>query len=223
MSPCGRSGRATLESLLDEALGRLRLPVPANFRPHHDAPHSRAANFSAKQRASVTVRRTHPARRFRANGGGDRILAAHKLFANSRARSKKQICMRVRMISDQMAARGNFLHEFRTGARKFSDQEKCRAYGVAFKQFEKPRSDRRIRPIVKRESDFPRARTCAAPSGRTIPTTEPPRPRRQFPQRLPRHSTPSPARDSMCLQAAIFARPSPACQTPGNPFGEGPV
>ena len=60
------------------------------------------------------------------------------------------------MISDQMGAPGNFLHEFRAGTRKFPNQEKCRVHRVAVKQFEKPRSDRRIWPIVKRESDFPR-------------------------------------------------------------------
>jgi hypothetical protein len=78
----GRS-RDARESL-DQTLGRLRLPVPANLRPHHDAPHSRAANFSVQQRVSVTVRRPHPARRFHVSGS-DRILAARELVANSRA------------------------------------------------------------------------------------------------------------------------------------------
>src|ERR1700686_1828151 len=60
----------------DQAIGPLRLPVPANFRPHHYAANSRAANFSAQQRASVTVRRPPPARRFRARGRSARVLAA---------------------------------------------------------------------------------------------------------------------------------------------------
>jgi hypothetical protein len=49
---------------LDQTLWGLRFPVPATFRPHHDAADSGAANFSKKQRATVTVRRAHPARRF---------------------------------------------------------------------------------------------------------------------------------------------------------------
>jgi hypothetical protein len=89
----------------DQTLRRLRLPVPANFRPHDDASHSRAANFFAKQRVPVAVRRAHPARRFGMDGGGDGILASRQLAANSRARQEKQIGMRVRMISEQMAAR----------------------------------------------------------------------------------------------------------------------
>ena len=194
---------------LDQSLRRLRFPVPANFRPHHDALHSRAANFSAQQRIPVPVRRTHPARRLRVSGGGNRVLAARELVANSRARLKKQICMCVRMISEQVAARGNFLHEFRAGTRKFSDQKKCRAHGIAVKQFEKPRSDRRIRPIVKRERDFPR--------GGCVPQ----RRAEQFRRRSDRApggnsrsgrratSTQSPAKDSIGLQAVIFARPRP--------------
>jgi hypothetical protein len=41
------------------------------------------------------------------------------------------------MISDQMATHGNFLHEFRAGAREFPNQEKCRADGMAVKQLQK--------------------------------------------------------------------------------------
>ena len=198
----------------DQALGRLRLPVPANFRPHHDAPHSRAANFSAQQRAAVAVRRPHPARRFRASGCGDRVLAPRQLIANSRARLKEQICVRVRVIAEQMAARGNFLHEFRTCPREFSNQEKCRAHGVAIEQFEKARSDGRIRSVVKGESDFSRE-MCAAPWGRTIPRTARQLPTRQFPRRPPRRSTRSPARDSIRLQAVYFRTPRPGMPAAG--------
>ena len=140
----------------DQAPWRLRFPVPADFRPHYDALHSRAANFSAEHCAPVTVRRAHPARRFAAGGGGNGVLATLEFAANSGARLKNQIGVCVRMISDQMAARGNFLHEFGTGARKFPDQEKCRKRGLAAKHFEKTRRNRRIRPIVKCESDFAR-------------------------------------------------------------------
>lgn len=140
----------------DQAVGRLRFPVTEKFRPHDDALDPRATNFSAQQRASVTVRRTHPERRSRVKGGCDGFLAPRQFAANFLARLKNQICMCVRMIADQMAARGNVFHEFGTGAREFSDQKKCRAHGIAVEQIEKSGRDRRIRPVVKRESDFSR-------------------------------------------------------------------
>jgi hypothetical protein len=59
-----------------------------------------------------------------------------------------------------MAAHGNFLNELRTGLRKFPNQEKCGSHRIELKQLEKLRSDCRIRPIVKCESDFPK-RGCA--------------------------------------------------------------
>lgn len=64
--------------------------------------------------------------------------------------------MRVRMISNQMSARRDFFHQFRAGARKFSDQEKCRAHCMAVKQFEQARRHCWIRPVVKGESNFSR-------------------------------------------------------------------
>jgi hypothetical protein len=57
-----------------------------------------------------------------------------------------------------VSARGNFPDQIGTRARKFADEKKCRAHGVAIEQFEKPGSDGRVRAIVKGERDFPRGR-----------------------------------------------------------------
>ncbi len=93
---------------LDQAPGRLRLPVPANFRPHHHALHSRAPYFRAQQRTPVTVRRPHPARRRCSRRRGNRVLAAGQFASNFRAGFKNQTGMSIRVIADQVAARGNF-------------------------------------------------------------------------------------------------------------------
>ena len=70
---------------LDQALRRLRLPVPANFRPHHHTRDSRAARFPAQQRAAVAIGRTHPSRR-PPRGGRYCRLASLQFAANSHAR-----------------------------------------------------------------------------------------------------------------------------------------
>src|SRR6267142_283563 len=57
------------------------------------------------------------------------------------------------MIANQVAARGNFPDQIGASARKFSDQKKCRVYGVTLKQIEKLRSDSRVRAIIERERD----------------------------------------------------------------------
>jgi hypothetical protein len=137
----------------NQSLGRLRLPVPTNPRPHHHALHSRAANFTAKPWAPVPIGRTHPTRRISLDSSGNRDLALRQLVANPGARLKKQIRMRVRVIAKQMASRRNFLSQTRTFSHKFSNQKKSRAHGVAIKQIEKPRSDGWIGAIVKGESD----------------------------------------------------------------------
>jgi hypothetical protein len=89
------------------------------------------------------------------NGSGYGILASHELLANAGARLKNQICMCVRMITDQVPAHGYFPHEFGAGARKFPDQEKCRAHRMTLKEFEQMRRHSRIRAVVKGECDFP--------------------------------------------------------------------
>src|ERR1700722_1516678 len=60
--------------------------------------------------------------------------------------------MGVRVIADDMAARGGLFQEVRTFARVFSDHKKSRASLVAVKKIEQLRRDCRIRPVVKRES-----------------------------------------------------------------------
>src|SRR6266404_9427871 len=57
------------------------------------------------------------------------------------------------MIANQVAARGNFPDQIGASARKFSDQKKCHAYGVTLEQFEKLRSDSRVRAVIERESE----------------------------------------------------------------------
>jgi len=66
---------------------------------------------------------------------------------------KNQIRVRFRVVSEQMAASGNFSDQIGASARKFSDQKKCRAHGVTVEQIEKHRSDSRVRAIIERESD----------------------------------------------------------------------
>jgi hypothetical protein len=84
----------------DQPFGRLRFPVPADFRPHHHAAYSRAANFFAQQRTAIAVGRPHPAGRLRVKGCGNGVLAAREFVADARARAKNQIGMGVRVISD---------------------------------------------------------------------------------------------------------------------------
>jgi hypothetical protein len=57
------------------------------------------------------------------------------------------------MVSKQMAARTYFPDQIRTRSRKFPDQEKRRAHGVAIEQIEKPRRDSRVGAIIERERE----------------------------------------------------------------------
>src|SRR5258708_27468074 len=57
--------------------------------------------------------------------------------------------MCVRMVSEQMSARGNFPDQIGAGARKFSNQEKCRASGVAVEQIEESRGNGRVGAIIE--------------------------------------------------------------------------
>ena len=83
----------------NQLLWRLRLPIAANFRPHHYALHPRTLNLAVQQRIPITIRRAHPARRFRLRGCGNGILASGQLVANRGARLEKQIGVRLRVIS----------------------------------------------------------------------------------------------------------------------------
>lgn len=164
---------------LDQSLRRLRIPIPANFRPHDHALHSRPAHFAAEQRAAVTVRRPHPARRS-SHGGGNRGLASLQLVANSRPRLKNQIRMRIRVIAKQVAADRHFLNQPRTFPYKFPDQKKCCRNGIAIKQVEELRGDGWVGAIVKCEGDF--FCRCRVPHG--------------WPVQLRRRSNSSPRGDS---------------------------
>ena len=131
--------------------------------------------------------------------------------------------MRVRMISDPMAADPNFPDEFRTGPYKFSDQEKCPTHGVAIKKRKKTRRNGRVRTIVESKSDFPR--------GIRVPR----RRAKQF--RRGSHGTPSDKSRSGRYRTTrrdgwpwiqtispyfIFARPRVACQTSGRALSSWP-
>ena len=61
--------------------------------------------------------------------------------------------MRVRVIADLMAARGDFAGEFGIGADMAADKEKSGAGVVSVEEREQARSDARIRAIVEGESD----------------------------------------------------------------------
>src|ERR1039458_5818248 len=62
-----------------------------------------------------------------------------------------------------MAAYGNFPDQIRTRSHKLSDQEKCRAHGVAIEQIEQSRSDGRIWAIIECERE--RLCGCSMPHG----------------------------------------------------------
>src|SRR5690348_1883977 len=63
--------------------------------------------------------------------------------------------MRVRVISDLMAARGDFAGEFGIGADMAADKEKSGARVVSVQERQQARRDARIRAIVEGESDRP--------------------------------------------------------------------
>jgi len=142
---------------LDQSLRRLRLPVPANFRPHNDAPHSRAKYFAAEQWTPITVWRPHPAR-CSGHSSGNRNLASQQLILDCSPRLKNQVCMRLRVIPNQVATGRHFLNQTGTFPHKFPDHKKCRRNGVAIEQVEKSRSDGWIGTIIKRKGDFFRRR-----------------------------------------------------------------
>src|SRR5260370_20267848 len=70
--------------------------------------------------------------------------------------------MCVRMVSEQMSARGNFPDQIGAGARKFSNQEKCRASGVAVEQIEESRGNGRVGAIIEGQRE--RLGRCRMPN-----------------------------------------------------------
>jgi len=139
-----------------EPLRWLRLPVPTNFGPHDHPLNPCSTNFAAKQGTAVTIGRSHPPWRLGPGCRSYRVLATHQFTVNSAPCFPNKIGVRIRVIANQVAPGINFLYQRRTSARKFSDQEKCSAYGVAFKQVKQLRSDCRIRTIIERQRDFSR-------------------------------------------------------------------
>ena len=69
--------------------------------------------------------------------------------------------MRLGVIADGMAARGNFADEIGTGASPTADQEKSGAGAVAFEQGEQLRRDGGIGAVVEGEGEGRRPRRAA--------------------------------------------------------------
>jgi len=112
----------------------------------------------AEPRTAETIWRTEPAGLL-PSCVVDGFAAALKFLAGFVGSAEEKIRMSLRVITQEVAARGGFFRECRTLGDEFSDQEKG-GLGVVFsEEIEKFRGDGGIGPIVKRErKEFGRGR-----------------------------------------------------------------
>src|SRR5580704_15260500 len=134
----------------DQPFRRRSAPVAGDQRPHDDAL-VQFARDGNDPRVSRSEGWPQPPRRS-ARGRDDGIIAAAKLNGDLIRLKPKKIGMGVRVIADDVAARGRLFQQVRAFARVFSDNKKSRASFVTVKKIEQLRSDCGIGPVVKRES-----------------------------------------------------------------------
>lgn len=145
--------------------GRLRLPIPGQDGPHDHAKRAafRAAfaDDSIELRAAKAERRTHPART-PAGNGFDGFVAAGKFNSDAARTHEGERRVRFGMISDGMAALGDFARKIRKEADVATDQEKCGTSSILIQQIEQRGRDGGVRAVVK--SDGHRGAIAGAPN-----------------------------------------------------------
>lgn len=132
--------------------GRLGLPIPGEHGPHDHAKRAalRAAlaDDSIELGAAKAVRRTHPARSL-AGDGFDSFVAAGEFVCYATRAHESERRVRFGMISDGMAALGDFTRKIGKEADVAADQEKCGAGLILVEQIKKRGRDGGIGAIVK--------------------------------------------------------------------------
>jgi hypothetical protein len=137
---------------MNDGRGRLRVPIPGPFRPHHDSGVAAAAHHACELRATHAKRWAHPARPS-PNGGFDGFIAKGKLVRNSTWRKKRQIRMRFGVIPDLMTPRSDLASELGKRTDMAADEKKCGANLMGVEEMQQAGRDTRIGTIVKGERD----------------------------------------------------------------------
>ncbi len=178
----------------DHSLRGLRLPVVTQTRPRGDAAKLQRARYATELRPAKSEGRPHPLHRERAcamryfarrtHGRAKRLpdglFALSQLLRDARSGKPNEVRMGVRVIGEQMPARGDLAHQLRAFRGESPDDEKSGARVVAREQVEQPRGNGRIRPVIKGKSN--RVGRCAP---RVLGCCLRPRRRRQSPKHRP--------------------------------------
>ncbi len=129
-------------------------PVARHHIPHHYSLAALPRN-AIQPRAPISVRRTHPPHSH-ARRAADRLIALLQFLARRMRPAKRQSRMRLRVASDRVPTLHNLCRELRKRANVPPNHKKRPSRAIPFEQIQNRRSDRRIRPIIKRQ----RNRVC---------------------------------------------------------------